>query len=63
MHVASPAEPECTRRMGVSEGRLRKWLLSINGFLRNQNGVVAEALHFWKEVRSRSGTRWPCPAR
>lgn len=45
-----PAEAECSRRMGVSEGKLRKWLLSISGFLRNQNGAVAEALFLWKEV-------------
>lgn len=45
------AEAQCTRRMGVGEKRLNKWLLSISAFLRNTNGVVAEALHLWREVR------------
>lgn len=31
-----PAEVECRRRVGVSEGRLRMWLLSVSAFLRNQ---------------------------
>jgi hypothetical protein len=47
------AEVECTRNMGVTEGRLRKWLLSVSAFLRNTNGAVAEALHLWREVRPR----------
>ncbi|KAL4857852.1 3-hydroxyisobutyryl-CoA hydrolase [Chlorella vulgaris] len=41
-------ELECRRKVGVSEGRLRKWLLSISGFLRMQNGSVAEAVSLWK---------------
>ena len=32
----------------MSEGRLRKWLLSIAAFLRTQNGTVAEAVSLWK---------------
>jgi len=44
------AEAQCTRRMGVGEKRLNKWLLSVSAFLRNTNGVVAEALHLWREV-------------
>ena len=35
-------------QVGVSEGRLRKWLLSISAFLRTQNGSVAEAISLWK---------------
>ena len=34
--------------MGVSEARLRKWLLSISAFLRTHNGSVAEAIALWK---------------
>ncbi|GAB4820968.1 hypothetical protein N2152v2_008014 [Parachlorella kessleri] len=34
--------------VGVSDGRLRKWLLSIDAFLRTQNGSVAEAVSLWK---------------
>ncbi|KAJ7543989.1 hypothetical protein O6H91_09G060900 [Diphasiastrum complanatum] len=41
-------EVECTRRMGISENRLRKWILSMAAFLRNQNGAVAEAILVWK---------------
>ncbi len=36
-------------QVGVSEGRMRKWLLSISAFLRNQNGSVAEAITLWKK--------------
>ncbi|KAL4457478.1 hypothetical protein ABPG75_012343 [Micractinium tetrahymenae] len=43
-----PPELECRRKVGVSEGRLRKWLLSISAFLRMQNGSVAEAISLWK---------------
>ena len=43
-----PPEVECRRRVGVSEARLRKWLLSISAFLRTQNGSVAEAIALWK---------------
>lgn len=40
---------ECTRRLGISETRLRKWMLSMAAFLRNQNGAVAEAIKIWKQ--------------
>ena len=43
-----PAPPPPPRQVGVSEGRLRKWLLSIAAFLRTQNGSVAEAIALWK---------------
>ncbi|GBG80434.1 hypothetical protein CBR_g30899 [Chara braunii] len=37
-------EVDCTRRVGVSESRMRKWLLSISAFLRNQKaGETDEA--------------------
>jgi len=34
--------------VGVSEGRLRKWLLSIAAFLRSQNGSLADAMALWR---------------
>lgn len=34
--------------MGVNEGRLRKWLLSIAVFLRAQNQGVVDALDLWR---------------
>ena len=43
------AEPTVTRRMGVTEARLRKWLLSMSAFLMNQDGSVAEALELWRQ--------------
>ncbi|KAK9814167.1 hypothetical protein WJX72_001547 [[Myrmecia] bisecta] len=43
-----PPEVDCRRKVGVAEGRLRKWLLSITAFLRNQNGSVAEAIALWQ---------------
>lgn len=39
---------ECTRKLGVTESRLRKWMLSMAAFVRNQNGAIAEAVHIWK---------------
>ncbi|MCO5575766.1 hypothetical protein L7F22_029570 [Adiantum nelumboides] len=40
---------ECTKRLGISETRLRKWTLSMAAFLRNQNGAVAEAIQIWRQ--------------
>ena len=34
-------------QVGVAEGRLRKWLLSVTAFLRNQNGSVLDAIALW----------------
>ncbi|CAM6128753.1 unnamed protein product [Calypogeia fissa] len=42
-------EVECTRRLGINETLLRKWILSMAAFLRNQNGAVAEAVQMWKK--------------
>lgn len=33
----------------MAEGRLRKWLLSITAFLRNQNGTLADAMALWRD--------------
>lgn len=35
-------------QVGVTEGKLRKWLLSVTAFLANQNGSVAEAIALWQ---------------
>lgn len=32
---------DCTRRLGISETRLRKWMLSMASFLRNQVFVTS----------------------
>ncbi|XBH75084.1 hypothetical protein VPH35_101901 [Triticum aestivum] len=42
-------EVECTRSLGISEVKCRKWLLSLTSFVRNQNGAVAEAIQTWKK--------------
>ncbi|KAG8079204.1 hypothetical protein GUJ93_ZPchr0007g3891 [Zizania palustris] len=39
---------ECTRSLGISEVKCRKWLLSLTAFVRNENGAIAEAIHTWK---------------
>ena len=47
----------------MAEGRLRKWLLSITAFLRNQNGTLADAMALWRDncVEEFSGMT-ACPA-
>ncbi|GAB2242261.1 hypothetical protein Droror1_Dr00019036 [Drosera rotundifolia] len=44
-----PVDVECTRSLGISEVRQRKWLLSMMAFVRNQNGALAEAIKTWKQ--------------
>ncbi|KQK11843.1 E3 ubiquitin-protein ligase listerin [Brachypodium distachyon] len=39
---------ECTRSLGISDVKCRKWLLSLTSFVRNQNGAIAEAIRTWK---------------
>ncbi|KAJ1274115.1 hypothetical protein BS78_05G038000 [Paspalum vaginatum] len=39
---------ECTRSLGISEVKCRKWLLSLTSFVRNENGALAEAIRTWK---------------
>ena len=34
-------------QVGVPEGRLRKWLLSIAALLRSQNGGLTAAIQLW----------------
>ncbi|XP_072959491.1 E3 ubiquitin-protein ligase listerin [Typha angustifolia] len=43
-----PVDVECTRSLGISEVKQRKWLLSLTAFIRNQNGAIAEAIRIWK---------------
>ncbi|KAJ7982619.1 E3 ubiquitin-protein ligase listerin [Quillaja saponaria] len=39
---------DCTRSLGISEVKQRKWLMSMMLFVRNQNGALAEAIGIWK---------------
>ena len=36
-------------QVGVPEGRLRKWLLSIAALLRSQNGGLAAGIRLWRK--------------
>jgi E3 ubiquitin-protein ligase listerin len=35
-------------KLAIADKTLRKWLLSIESFLRNQNCTLADAIHMWK---------------
>lgn len=41
-------EARCSKSVGVSESRLRKWLISIAVYLRAQNGTLVDAMLLWK---------------
>ncbi|KZV39908.1 hypothetical protein F511_04548 [Dorcoceras hygrometricum] len=43
-----PVDIDCTRSLGISEVKRRKWLMSLMSFIRNQNGALAEAIRIWK---------------
>ncbi|KAK4274883.1 hypothetical protein QN277_018048 [Acacia crassicarpa] len=43
-----PVDVDCTRSLGISEVKQRKWLMSMVLFVRNQNGALAEAIGIWK---------------
>ncbi|ONK62651.1 uncharacterized protein A4U43_C07F6420 [Asparagus officinalis] len=43
-----PVDVDCTRSLGISEVKKRKWLLSLTAFIRNQNGAIGEAVRIWK---------------
>ncbi|KAJ8562540.1 hypothetical protein K7X08_011831 [Anisodus acutangulus] len=43
-----PVDVDCTKSLGISEVKQRKWLMSMMSFLRNQNGALAEAICIWK---------------
>ena len=40
-------------QVGISESRLRKWLLSISAFLRNGNGTLMDAIALWRSNAER----------
>ncbi len=43
----------CGPQVGISESRLRKWLLSISAFLRNGNGSLMDAIALWRSNAER----------
>ncbi|XP_050367875.1 E3 ubiquitin-protein ligase listerin isoform X2 [Argentina anserina] len=43
-----PVDVDCTRSLGISEAKQRKWSMSMTLFVRNQNGALAEAIRIWK---------------
>ncbi|KAF6174070.1 hypothetical protein GIB67_020252 [Kingdonia uniflora] len=43
-----PVDVDCTRSLGISDVKRRKWLLSMLAFVRSQNGALAEAIRTWK---------------
>lgn len=43
-----PVDVDCTRSLGISELKQRKWLMSMKSFVSNQNGALAEAIRIWK---------------
>ena len=36
-------------QVGVSEARLRKWILSVTAFLRRQEGSLGHAISLWRD--------------
>ena len=42
-----PVEVEFTSTFGFGEAVLRKWLLSMRSFLRNQDGTIDDAIYMW----------------
>jgi hypothetical protein len=60
-HPLRAPDVDCARRVGVSEARLRKWLLAMNAALRTGGGVAA-ALALWGAgcAREFEGVE-PCP--
>ncbi|CAH8358759.1 unnamed protein product [Eruca vesicaria subsp. sativa] len=43
-----PVDVNCTKSIGISDAKQRKWLMSMQMFVRNQNGALAEAIRIWK---------------
>ncbi|CAI9107100.1 OLC1v1006386C1 [Oldenlandia corymbosa var. corymbosa] len=43
-----PVDVDCTRSLGISDVKQRKWLMSMTLFVRNQNGAIAESIRIWK---------------
>ena len=44
-----PPEVRCQKSVGISESRLRKWMLSMTVFLRNRNGDLLDSLKLWRQ--------------
>ena len=42
-------EVDCTKKMGIAEGRWRRWILQIIQLLSNQDGSVLDAILLWKK--------------
>lgn len=58
----APAELVCAERVGVSEARLRKWMLGITAILKHQNGAVAQGLLQWqRNIDAEFAGVEPCP--
>ena len=58
----APAELVCAERVGVSEARLRKWMLGISAILKHQNGAVAQGLLQWqRNIDAEFAGVEPCP--
>jgi hypothetical protein len=58
----APAELVCAKRVGISEARLRKWMLGISAILKHQNGAVAQALLQWqRNIDAEFAGVEPCP--
>ena len=56
------AELVCEERVGVSEARLRKWMLGIAAILKHQNGAVAQGLDRWRRnIDAEFAGVDPCP--
>ena len=46
------AELECaTRVVGITEARMRKWMLGVSAILQHRNGAVAEGSMLWAQKR------------
>lgn len=43
-----PVDVDCTKSLGISDMKQRKWLMSLMLFVRNQNGALAEGIRIWK---------------
>eukprot|EP00742_Colponemidia_sp_Colp-10_P007880 GILJ01008498.1.p1 GENE.GILJ01008498.1~~GILJ01008498.1.p1 ORF type:complete len:1730 (-),score=257.38 GILJ01008498.1:467-5332(-) len=42
-------EVECTKKLGIAEAKWRRWVLSIQTLLSNQNGTICDAVLLWKK--------------
>lgn len=55
-------EIECSARIGVSDGRWRRWLLQMTTMLAIQDAAVIDAMNLWRgEVEKELEGLEPCP--